>query len=60
MFFESTWAFQSGLHHLKWQLQNKNSIHKEERSQLLKLFHKVRRKIAQINVQNSRFKMADI
>ena len=64
-FFESTWAFQSGLHHLKWQIQNASHVkqHPQRRKKSVaktKLFHKVRRKIAQIKVQNGRFKTADL
>ena len=49
--FESTWAFQSGLHHLKWQIQNGSHVkqHPQRRKKSVaktKLFHKVRRKIA--------------
>ena len=65
MFFESTWAFQSRLHHLKWQLQNGSHVkqHQQRRKKSVaktKLFHKVRRKIAQIKIQNDRFKIADL
>ena len=54
-FFESAWAFQSGLHHLKWQIQNGSHVkqHPQRRKKSVaktKLFHKVRRKIARIKV----------
>ena len=46
-FFESTWVFQSRLHHLKWQLQNSSHVkqHQQRRKKSVaktKLFHKYR------------------
>ena len=57
-------GFQSGLHHLKWQIQNGSHVkqHPQRRKKSVaktKLFHKVRRKIARIKVQNGRFKIPD-
>ena len=64
-FSESTRAFQCRLHHLKWQLQNGSHVkqHPQKRKKSVaktKLFHKVRRKIAQVKVQKGRFKTAEL